>query len=687
MAVTSTSFALNGGLNLADEQISLKPGEMTDCLNVDVPISGGCTRTGGYEIFDGRSPKPSDTTYRLLGFGGGGIREVQSGDVIEGDLSGATATICGAGYVATGSWAASTAAGSVGIALKSGTFQVGEAATINGVFAFTITALDVEATLDDPNRKDYRRGAANAAREAIGAPEGSGAIRGGFVLKGNVYAVRDNADATAGVIHKATPTGWQAQTFVPILGFDAGTVFIPEGAAINGQTSGATATVRRTALRGGDWNNNTARGVLALTDIVGTFQDNENIRIATTVHAVVNGTISTPSLPAGGRYEFVEWNFYASSDTQRIYGCNGVGPAFEFDDNAFVPILTGMTVEAPEHIEVHKNYLYLSFKGSLQNSGAGEPHAWTVRLGASELGIGDQITALQSVRNDVLAIAAKNSLHLLYGSAQPDWSLKKMSDNLGAYQGCVSDVPGSTVHVDTNGLQSINASQAYGDFEGASLSRKVNPLLRELNAPVALITNRLKSQLRIYYASGAGLCATFAGERIIGWAKWSYPIGISCVWTGEDAQGEEVTFIGGTDGAVYQADRGNSFNGQPIQSMIRLPFHAYGAPERKKRWRKISAEFRCRDLLPLQFATEYEYSDGQYLSFAPPLNATNGAYYDAGFQYGEFVYDGAVVARATGHIDGISTNMSAMFYVEDDVSAQWTIQAVHIQVSPYGLNR
>lgn len=52
--------------------------------------------------------------------------------------------------------------------------------------------------------------------ETPAAIAGSGPIRGGFVYKDEVYAIRDNAGATAGVIWKATSSGWsQIATTLP----------------------------------------------------------------------------------------------------------------------------------------------------------------------------------------------------------------------------------------------------------------------------------------------------------------------------------------------------------------------------------------------------------------------------------------------------------------------------------------
>ena len=48
-----------------------------------------------------------------------------------------------------------------------------------------------------------------AARVAITTVPGSGPVRGVWYFSGSLYAWRDNAGATAGVMHKATSTGWQ----------------------------------------------------------------------------------------------------------------------------------------------------------------------------------------------------------------------------------------------------------------------------------------------------------------------------------------------------------------------------------------------------------------------------------------------------------------------------------------------
>ena len=682
------SFALTGGLNVADEQMKLKPGELVDCLNVEVNAFGGYARAGGYERTDGRPELPSLTTYRMLGITLGGPRALVYGDQLVGVTSSATATVCGAASITDGDWSTTTAEGTVGIALVTGAFVAGEVVTTGGIYAFVVQSADADAALDDTNRSDYKRGAANAQRALIAAVPGTGPVRSVFTLKGALYAIRDKADNSGGGIYRADGAGaWVLQAMNPLLPFGTGGVVISEGMTVNGQTSGATGYVERVAFTGGDWNSSTATGYLSLSGITGTFVSGENIRVGVTTHAVSTGVTTVPTLPVGGAYEVALWNFYGSFDTERAYIVNGVSKAFEFSEDCYVPITTGMTDDQPEHIAIHKNYLFLSFKGSVQNSGAAEPHAFTVRLGANEIGAGDYVTSLYSIRQDVLAIATKNTIQLLYGSGATDWQLKKMTSSMGAFARCVIDVPGSSVVLDTNGMQTIASAQAFGDFESASLSRKVNKVLRAAaTEPLGLVCVRTKSQIRCYYPDGTALFATYAGDKIAGWTKLAYPTEFACLWNGEDADGAEVTLAGGTDGYVYLLDSGNSYDGETIDSLIRLPFHHYGSPERRKRWRKIVVESNARDQIPLQYAVEYDYGDWQYLSFTPSFDPANGGIYDRD-AFNDFVYDGGFLTKIVGHVDGVSANLSVLLYCSDDVSDPWNVEALHIHFSPLGLMR
>ena len=278
---------------------------------------------------------------------------------------------------------------------------------------------------------------------------------------------------------------------------------------------------------------------------------------------------------------------------------NGVSKAFEFSEDCYVPITTGMTDDRPEHIAIHKNYLFLSFNGSVQNSGAAEPHAFTVRLGANEIGAGDYVTSLHSIRQDVLSIATKNTIQLLYGSGAMDWQLKKMTSSMGAFARCVIDVPGSSVVLDTNGMQTIASAQAFGDFERQPVAQGEQGFRAATVDYAGVGLRQNEKPIRCYYPDGSALFPPTLATRSRDGQNCSTRLSLPGLWNGEDDSGAEVALAGGADGYVYLLDGGNSYDGETIQSLIRLPFHHYGSPERRKRWRKIVAEsmpairFRC----------------------------------------------------------------------------------------------
>ena len=99
------------------------------------------------------------------------------------------------------------------------------------------------------------------------------------------------------------------------------------GNTVTGVTSGATATVSAALMRTGSWTTNLV-GNLVITAITGTFNVSE---ILTVAGIMVANTLSTQTaitrLP-GGQMEFCNINFTGSANGYKMYGVDGVNPAF-----------------------------------------------------------------------------------------------------------------------------------------------------------------------------------------------------------------------------------------------------------------------------------------------------------------------------------------------------------------------
>lgn len=304
----SKFYALGGGLDLVSPKITMKPGRLLTGINYSA-VKAGYRRDQGYERFDGQ-PKPSEATYWVLSFDQGQT-EIEAAQTITGATSGATAIALYDATVTDGAWAGSDAVGSVVLVELSGTFEDDENLEVSAatVAVANGTAL-IRAASDDESDLTYRIASIERRRALISAVPGSGAIRGLGMLGSDVYAIRDNAGGTAGVMHKATSSGWVAQDLGLEIAFSAGgfkelaftsggTYTIAVSDEIEGETGGATATVQQVILESGSWAGGDAAGRLVLTGQTGNFEA-ETIKVgANTNVATIAEDSATVSIDEG----------------------------------------------------------------------------------------------------------------------------------------------------------------------------------------------------------------------------------------------------------------------------------------------------------------------------------------------------------------------------------------------------
>jgi len=384
----------------------------------------------------------------------------------------------------------------------------------------------------------------------------------------------------------AVDRGWVQIDLGQYIRFDAGAAEISEEDTVTGGTSGATGIVRRVTVRTGDWGSSNAIGILVLSNVTGTFQDNEALQVSSSTMATSASALVTVSLIPGGRYEFVNYNFGGTASTNRMYGCDGFNPAFEFDGTYWVPLFTGMSVDSPKHIAAHKKHLFLSFaKGSLQHSSIGDPYGWSVVTGASELGTGDEITALQVMKGDAMAVFNRNRSYILYGTSSVDWNLRTFSNNSGGIEWTIQNLT-ETIYLDDRGITNLAAVNAYGDFAVSTLSKKIKPIIDDQKgSSLSSLRVRKKGQYRLFFTDGSGVYGTFTGNRLAGFIRVDLGKPVYTVCSAEDASGDEIMFFGSDDGYVYQMDKGTSFDGTAIEGILRLSYYHFDTPTRNKRFR------------------------------------------------------------------------------------------------------
>ena len=696
MAVQSSYHAFEGGLDTVSPPITIDPGKALLMQNYEPWYNGGYRRINGYERFDGR-PAPSAATY--TGF---------TLDTVVG-LTVGTTVLTGDTSSATGVFVASSD-NAIAVTKVTGTFTQGE--TFNSG-AYTMAASPTYGLTVSPTADiglTFQLAAEDEYRRDIAVPAGSGEVRGIWQLKDKVYAWRNNAGATAGIMFQSSTAGWTTTgiTMAETIYFDAaaaGGANVAEGDTINGATSGATGVVHRIVLQAGAYDGSGA-GYYVLTGVTGgPFQDNEGLREGATAIGTAAGINTTFAFSINGHYQFINHNFFGGASTYRAYGCNGVDSAFEIDENQVVaPILHAATAltnqpssNTPQYVEEHRNYLFLAFPGGLmEHSVQGEPMQFNGFLGAAEFGMGDEITGLNSTAGPTLVITSQRETRGLFGKDTTDWELKILGAKSGG-KGFSTQKLDTVYAMDDLGITSLSRTDAFGDFAGATVSQHIQDII---NAKKSLltssVTNRTSNQIRMYFSDNTALVMymplgtnnnrTRSLQNIqaqFGFLKYSQPI--NRIYNSDDADDTEVTYFASDDGYVYQDQKGNSFDGANIVSYTRLHFNNLKSPAMRKRFRKAELELDAAVNTELKFIADIGY--GKASTFNQNLSIAGGGGFWNEVNWDGFNWSSPALSTASAKLTGTGDNIGFLIYNDSATAAPFILQGLTLHYEPRRLKR
>ena len=682
-----------GGLDQITPTLSLASGAARQALNFECSVTGGYTRIKGYERYDGRTAAPSVMAdagaHRFITFVSLATTP-QLGQVVTANTgaTGVVAMMTGTTLVlakiteTAGTWDAATTA------------DIGTIATVYGTPA--TAAEEAQA----------RNAVADIYRADIGGVPGSGPIRGVVALNDILYAFRDAAQGDAGTIYQATAAGWVRVPTYRSVGFTEGTTAIPaDGATL---TQGAvTATVKRVVRESGAWGAaqpaDQASGRLIITTPQGgSFTAGAATLGAATV--TLAGADTAITIAPGGWYEFAVTNFYGQATTTRIYGCNGTGPAFEFDGDVYVPLHTGMpeAVDKPDHIVAHNGYLMLGLKSSLMYSTPGDPYDW--RSGqAGEIATGADITGFITMPGGTsqatLGVLSRDNTFILYGptdngTAGVTWNFVPYNTGTGAAPRTAQNMA-QTFVFDDRGVNSIQATLSYGNFSQTALTSALLPFIAEhVGTASASTLCRKKSQYRLFFSDGYGLFVTVVNNKPIGCMPVYFPHAVTCCYEGKTAAGADVIYFGSDsgDGMVYQMEKGTSFDGADISYYLTLNYSNAKQPRTLKRYRKIAPEVTSEGNAYAQFDLTYRlgFGSSEYSQDIPRSysQATTGLRWDTtGATWDRYQWDLNALTPVESYADGTAENIAIVINGNADYVDAFTLNSFLVHYSPRRMMR
>ena len=661
-------YPLKGGMDQITPTMSLPPGVARRGVNFECTLTGGYSTIQGYERFDGHT-RPSDATYIILECTITGTITV--GNTVTGVTSGATAKVI---YI-DGS--------DVVVTRQTGSFTT-EVLNVGGSPQATVTST-AGAAADGSVAATYLNLAADEYRASITEVPGSGDILGVCSFNSIVYAFRNNAGGTAAELYKSTSSGWTLVPFGEEISFTNGNANLTVGDVLT--QGGVTSTVARIVVLTGTLISGTNTGRMILTGRAGGAYA-AGAATSTGAGAVtLSGASTAITLVPGGKFRFAVGKFGAGYTAQSVYGADGKNRAFEFDGTNLVPITTGMSVDTPNLIAIHKSYLFLTFGTSLQFSSIGNPFVWSVVTGAGEVGMSDTITNLVALPGDqtsgALGVFTTNDTSVLYGTSSTNFSLTTFNSGSGALYDTGLNLE-STYLLNNFGVTTLSTTRDFGNFNPAALTANLYPFISERisNVTVASI-NRRKSQYRLYFGDGSGLYLTIAKGQYIGGMPIEYPNPVLCVSEGRNVTGNSTIYFGSDNGFVYEMDAGTSFDGTPISTTLELVFNGTGNNRMLKRYRKASFELRADAYV--------SFDVGYALAFGSDLvpqgdrqtysQFLRNVYWDA-FTWDAFTWDGSGAVPAEIDLTGTAENISIRVTGMSDSAQPYTISAITMHYTP-----
>jgi hypothetical protein len=655
-----------GGYNTETPPLEMPPGHVTDPLNFEIDVDGGYRRIKGYERYDGKT-SPSTATFSTLPATVSGSYSV--GDTITGVTSGATSIVIADnvnGFIVT---------------KVSGTYTDTEDLQISASSVGTCTGAQYSGGATTPLlQATYLNLAADQYRADVAAVPGSGSVLGVNIYNTVVYAFRNKSgDATAG-LYKETTSGWSEIDLGDELEFDTGSTEIAVGDTVTGATSGASGVVTGIAARTGTWGGNNVVGILTFASISsGPFSSGENLQVSAATVAVSTAASAEITLNPNGRYQFINYNFYGSAGTFKMYGADGANYAFEFDGTTYIPIRTGMTVDTPLFITAHKKHLFLSFGASLQHSSTGVPYGWSAVTGAAELGLGDTVTGLYpqvgaADAGGVLLATSRNKTHTLYGNSIADWNLVETEPEAGAIAYTLQKV-GYTYMLDDRGVRQYGSTQSFGNFAQSTMSKLIQSHIAEkLTRVKDSMISKTTNQYRLFFNDSSALYMTVFNNKVIGFMPIQLSHVVECSISGETTTGAEGLFFGSDNGFVYQMEKGTSFDGDAIEYSLEFTPHHLKSPDIDKRFKKCALEVKGEAYLEFSFGYILDYrSDDREQPGATTVTKNLSSFTWDEFTWDDFFWDSRSLEPEDLKLEGSGRNIALSITGTSEVTATFTL--------------
>ena len=407
-----------------------------------------------------------------------------------------------------------------------------------------------------------------------------------------------------------------------------------------------------------------------------------------------NATFNSAGVTIGGtgKVRFLKYNF---DGTEKLLLVDGTGKPFRFDGTTFAQLSSlPSDTSGSSHIINFKNHVFLANGEKLIFSAPYEDDDFTTANGGGIINIADTITGLVVFR-DQLIIFSENTISRIAGNSVADFQLQPVSRDLGCVaEDTIQEIGGDIVFLGPDGLRSFSATDRFGDFSLAVISKPIQTETTDLisSSPGGFSSTviREKSQYRLFgfnssftNAAAKGVAGTQLQEGI----SWNDLRGINASVTFSEYDGfAERIYFGASDGYVYQMEQGNTLDGTHIQATFATPFVPLNDPNVRKTIYKGTTFLDVNGDFNLEFSLKFDFDQPNAIQPDSILSSDAGA----SITFGSGIYGTSLFGskqKAIFDVQAIGSGSTVSILYETTgtgTDAVFTIDAATLEFGTYG---
>lgn len=218
----------------------------------------------------------------------------------------------------------------------------------------------------------------------------------------------------------------------------------------------------------------------------------------------------------GSRWEWSCYNFYSDPSAQIALGANGVEYGIGFDGTYTIRTRTGRRADLdnPRHVIGYCGNVHWGYNsGDVLVSAPGRPFTVAGLQLSQAYNISQPIAGMAELAGQILAVFGTRTVYGFEGTDPLNYTRRTLSPSLGAFEYTVANVEGSVLWTSFRGIETMQTTNAYGEFETVPLSQASTPWLQPRlqndsriaivnQRPICALAVRNKRQYRLFFADG-----------------------------------------------------------------------------------------------------------------------------------------------------------------------------------------